>query len=107
MEQALTDTEETRVKEVPAFYASGINLAVSGTDMKVVFTDVRPVIEVDGKVGSESAMEPCAVLTMSFHTAKDLCAIISHALSRLESDLGDINTAFSMKQAPQSRNGSK
>ena len=92
----MADQVEGQQRDVPAFYTSSISLAASGTDIKIVFEDTVPAT---GAVGeSEGVKHRVALVNMSFHTAKDLLALLGNALANVEAQLGTIDTPFLQKQ---------
>ena len=82
----------------PAFYASGVGFAVSGTDVKLVFTDNQPTIGKDGDINSEGETFQSGVVTLSFHTVKDLHALLGHVVQELETRFGRIDTPYLQQQ---------
>ena len=86
--------DEAIQRQVPTIYASGVSLGATGTDLKVVFTDLPPPPEEDGETSGRTAPIRRGIVAMSFHTAKDLHALLGDTLSRWESDFGKLDTPF-------------
>ncbi len=99
----MTDHEEQSSREVPEFYASGANIAATGTDIKLVFTDNRPVCNEDGEIIDKRKMIVCGVITLSFHSAKDLHRLLDLALQQLEKNIGTIDTPFLQSSQERSK----
>ena len=78
------------------FYTSSIGLAASGTDIKISFEDSVPPLGGTGEAKGEKCR--VALVNMSFHTAKDLSALLSSALAAVEAKLGPIDTSFLQQQ---------
>jgi len=97
----MTDRTEQPSRNAPAFYASGIAIAGSGTDMKLIFMDNQPGFSEDGEMTEKQKAHLCGVVTMSFHTAKDLHALLGVVLSQFEEEFGKLDTPFLKDQRDQ------
>ena len=85
----------------PMFYTSSIRLVASGTDIKIAFEDSVPVHDQKGELQAENFR--VALVQMSFHTAKDLSALLNQTLAGIEAQLGEIDTPFLQKQRAEPR----
>ena len=88
----------------PYVYVSTVALAATGTDIKLAFSDTEPTPDKNGDIGGgEPRRVGRVVLAMSFHTAKDLRAVIDQAISQLEKDFGTLDTPFLQEQKKNKR----
>ena len=90
----MTDPANRPPQDVPFIYASGVTAAASGTDFQLVFTNTHPRPGTNGGVADERTVEWTAVVTMSFHTAKDLYTLLGDIVSNLEDKFGNIDTPY-------------
>jgi len=80
--------------DAPAFYASIVSFAATGADIKLVFMDSQPIVDTDGTIQEQRQLVQRGTVSMSFHTAKDLHALIGQALSDFEQNFGPIDTPY-------------
>lgn len=89
----MTDQERPTQLGVPVIYATGFSLAASGTDLKVVLTDLTPSQpKEDGNI--VGSLQVNGVLTMSMHAAKDLGTLLMSAVHDFEGQFGEITTPY-------------
>ena len=88
-------------RAVPIVYASAISLAATGTDIKISFEDSVPSLGGGDDVQQEKRR--VALVNMSFHTAKDLLALLSGALETIEAQFGPIDTPFLQNRTRRSK----
>ena len=97
-EVSLENQEGHPLQDVPTIYASGVSLAATGTDIKLIFTDHPASLGADGQIQNENRALARGVVVMSFHTAKDLCSLLGNAMSSLEKLLGPIDTPYLQRE---------
>ena len=97
----MSDKTSQTLENVPSFYASGVGIGATGTDIKLVFTDHHFPVDQKGQVDSNATQRPCAIVSLSFHNAKDLYVLLGKALSDWEQNFGELNTPF-LKDARES-----
>ena len=90
------EIEDRQHRHAPVLYTSAITVATSGTDIKIVFEDTIPAGNSAERSGAEKRQ--IAVVSMSFHTCKDLLFLLNGALTEVEGRLGPINTPFLQAQ---------
>jgi len=85
---------ESLQKDYPTFHTSGVNLAVSGMDFRLVFTEQLLVFSEKGEMRDDPDVKINGIASMSLHTAKDLVQMLSEAVADIESRFGSIETPF-------------
>lgn len=77
---------------VPRIYASGFSLLATGTDLKVILTDIVPD-RPDGNSFTH-AQSVNGVLCISFHSAKDLANLLLSVVGEFEREFGEVSTPY-------------
>ena len=70
--------------DVPAFYAAGAQILVSGNDASLLFTTPHPMVTPEGELATKPLNEPVVLIHMSLAGLKELSTVAADIARRIE-----------------------
>ena len=93
-DQTKNPVREFRQEDYPSFHASGVNLAVTSMDFRMVFTEQYLTFGRDGDIHDENNVKVKCVVSMNLHSAKDFLGMLGRAVADVESKFGVVDTPY-------------
>ena len=78
------ETSNLHPVEAPFYYASNVQIFVTGNEANLLFTRRHPTVLPDGKLSPTHMHQPVALIAMSFATLKGLSKAAADIMGRVE-----------------------
>lgn len=93
--EALAGNHPVTFPDIPALYASGLQIAPIANEFILTFTRAKyGSVTIDGQKTDVVAIEPVAAITLNVITMKEALAAIQKVVNEYESEHGEIVSPF-------------